>query len=302
MHLVADAVQVGRHTRVPAPRVVAEMYAGFEQLAQGKLRHRHRRNAPFRSSGCSSAGLAVSAAPDPALARKGAPRVNYRPLGWPAGGIWRSGGRNASADGARGAAGGADHWPARYGTSMTMQMLVAGRIWPFASQPNARQRHRPIRTTADLVEAGTERLEGSLRPQVRISVIPHHRDICVADVMKTIPGYELRLRSLSSARTGRCQNGYSWRPPGPLTPGHGGRAESGPAWKPARRAGCRPCCPWWFPRNDRALPPAKRLRPAPSCRMTHQGPVRATPTSLPSDAPAGGALPRPSSAPAQRRV
>ena len=41
VHAVADAEQVRRHARVPAAGVVAEMHAGFEKLAQGKVGHRH---------------------------------------------------------------------------------------------------------------------------------------------------------------------------------------------------------------------------------------------------------------------
>ena len=36
MDLVAHAEDVRRHARVPAPRVVAEMHAGFEQARAGK--------------------------------------------------------------------------------------------------------------------------------------------------------------------------------------------------------------------------------------------------------------------------
>ena len=50
MDLVADAEQVRRHARVPAARVVAEMDAGFEQLTQSEIGHRHER-APFLISG-----------------------------------------------------------------------------------------------------------------------------------------------------------------------------------------------------------------------------------------------------------
>ena len=46
--LVAHAEQVRRHARVPAAGVVAEMDAGFEQLAQGELGHRHGRDLSFR--------------------------------------------------------------------------------------------------------------------------------------------------------------------------------------------------------------------------------------------------------------
>ena len=49
---VADAEDVRRHLRVPAPRVVAEMHASFEQLAHRVGRESHDRSC----SGCSAAG------------------------------------------------------------------------------------------------------------------------------------------------------------------------------------------------------------------------------------------------------
>ena len=79
MHLVAHAVEVRPHRRVPAAGVVAEMDAGFEQLAQGEFGHRHE-GGSFRVVRLCLRGGCV-AAPDPprdTLAGKGAPRVNYR--------------------------------------------------------------------------------------------------------------------------------------------------------------------------------------------------------------------------------
>ena len=50
VHLVAHAVEVRRHRWIPAAGVVAEMDAGFEQLAHGEFGHRHG-GGSFRSSG-----------------------------------------------------------------------------------------------------------------------------------------------------------------------------------------------------------------------------------------------------------
>ena len=41
VNLVAHAVEIRRHARVPATRVVTKMHARFEQLAQGNLGHCH---------------------------------------------------------------------------------------------------------------------------------------------------------------------------------------------------------------------------------------------------------------------
>ena len=47
MDLIAHPEQERRHARVPAAGVVAEMHAGFEQLAHGEIGHRHRRVLSF---------------------------------------------------------------------------------------------------------------------------------------------------------------------------------------------------------------------------------------------------------------
>ena len=94
--LVAGAVEERRHARVPAAGVVAKVNAGFEQLAHGEIGHRHGR-APFLSSGCASAGVALRHRTR--LNGKGSPRVNYRQAGVSrplAGGIWRKLGAIAS--------------------------------------------------------------------------------------------------------------------------------------------------------------------------------------------------------------
>src|SRR5262249_14223297 len=46
MDAVADAEDVGRHLRVPAPRVVAEMDAGFQQLAHREIGQCNRSSFP----------------------------------------------------------------------------------------------------------------------------------------------------------------------------------------------------------------------------------------------------------------
>ena len=74
--LVADAVQVRRHARVPAAGVVAEMNAGFEQLAHGEFGHRHGRVLSYRPV-VPPRGWPCGTGPG--KWGKGSPRVNYRP-------------------------------------------------------------------------------------------------------------------------------------------------------------------------------------------------------------------------------
>ncbi len=74
--LVADAVQIRRHARVPAPRVVAEVDARFEELAQAEVWHRHDALS-FPIVRLCLRGGSRRGAPDPKIG-KGTPRVNYR--------------------------------------------------------------------------------------------------------------------------------------------------------------------------------------------------------------------------------
>ena len=53
--VVANAVEEGRHLRVPAMLLVAEMDAGFEQLAHGKVGQCHDYLVSF--TGYASAGM-----------------------------------------------------------------------------------------------------------------------------------------------------------------------------------------------------------------------------------------------------
>src|SRR5690606_34854494 len=50
MDPVADAEEIARHLRVPAPRVMAEMDAGLEQLAHSERWHRHEERSFIRLS------------------------------------------------------------------------------------------------------------------------------------------------------------------------------------------------------------------------------------------------------------
>src|SRR6185437_5634597 len=50
MDAVADAENIGRHLRVPAPRMMAEMHAGLEKLAHRETGHGHGRWSFLRFS------------------------------------------------------------------------------------------------------------------------------------------------------------------------------------------------------------------------------------------------------------
>ena len=64
--VVAGAEDVGRHLRVPAMRLVAEMRAGFEELAHGEIRQRHC-VYPFRLSLGGSLGEGEAPPPERTL-------------------------------------------------------------------------------------------------------------------------------------------------------------------------------------------------------------------------------------------